>query len=71
MKMTLNNPNVDLGNDNVYTKCEPFVLKILNKKQTLTSIKGRNSVENCEKMMHYNPNIDIDIVNDNVYTKFC
>ena len=47
--------------------CE-FVLKILSKYQTLTSIKGRNSVANLRKTMIYNTNIDL--VNDNVYTKF-
>ena len=31
------------------------------------SIKGRNSVTNMQKMI-YNP--DVDLVNDNVYTKF-
>ena len=34
----------------------------------MTSIKGRNSVANLRKMRIYNPNVDI--VNDNVYTKF-
>ena len=32
------------------------------------SIKGRNSVANLRKMMIFNPNVDL--VNDNVYTKF-
>ena len=32
------------------------------------SIKGCNSVANLKKMMLYNPNLDL--VNDNVYTKF-
>ena len=45
-----------------------FVLKILSKNQTLTPIKGRNSVENLRKTMIYNTNVDR--VNDNVYTKF-
>ena len=45
-----------------------FVLKILSKKQFLTSIKGRNSFANLRKTMIYNTNIDL--VNDNVYTKF-
>ena len=44
------------------------VLKILSKKQILTSNKGRNSVENLRKTMIYNTNVDI--VNDTVYTKF-
>ena len=45
-----------------------FVLKILSNKQILISIKGRNSVANLRKTMIYNTNIDL--VNDNVYTKF-
>ena len=32
------------------------------------SIKGRNSVANLQKIMLYNPNVDL--VNDNVHTKF-
>ena len=34
----------------------------------LTSIKGRDSVANLRKMTLYNSSIDL--VNDNVYTKF-
>ena len=34
----------------------------------LMSIKGCNSVTNLRKMTIYNPNVDL--VNDNVYTKF-
>ena len=45
-----------------------FVLKILNKNQILTSIKGRNSVTNLRKTMIYDTNVDL--VNDDVYTKF-
>ena len=45
-----------------------FVLKILNKNQILTSIKGRNSVINLRKTKIYNTNVDL--VNDNVYAKF-
>ena len=45
-----------------------FVLKILSNKQILISIKGRNSVANLRKTMIYNTNVDL--VNDNVYTKF-
>ena len=41
-----------------------FVLKILSKNRILTSIKGSNSVANLQK------NKDIDLVNDNVFTKF-
>ena len=45
-----------------------FVLKILSKNRILTSIKGINSVANLRKTMIYNTNVDL--VNDNVYTKF-
>ena len=45
-----------------------FVLKILSKNQILISIKGRNSVANLRKAMIYNTNVDL--VNDNVYTKY-
>ena len=45
-----------------------FVLKILSKKQILTSIKGRYSVANLRKTTIYN--IKVDLVNDNVHTKF-
>ena len=45
-----------------------FVLKILSKNQFLTSIKGRNSFANLRKTKIYNTNIDL--VNDNVYTRF-
>ena len=52
---------------NLVTFCQ-FILKILSKNQILTSIKGRNSFANLRKTMIYNTNIDL--VNDNVYTKF-
>ena len=45
-----------------------FVLKILCKNRILTSIKGSNSVANLQKTKIYNTNIDL--VNDNVFTKF-
>ena len=45
-----------------------FFLKILSKKQILTSIKARNSFANLRKTMIFYSNIDL--VNDNVYTKF-
>ena len=44
----------------------PIILK--SKIQILKSIKGRNSVSNKRKMTLYNPNVDL--VNDNVHTKF-
>ena len=52
---------------NLVTFCQ-LVLKILSKNQILTSIKGRNSVANLRKTIIYNTNIDL--VNDDVYTKF-
>ena len=52
---------------NLVTLCQ-FVLKILSKNKILTSIKGRYSVANLRKTIIYNTNIDL--VNDNVYTKF-
>ena len=52
---------------NLVTFCQ-FVLKILSKNQILTSIKGRYSFAILRKTMIYNTNIDL--VNDNVYTKF-
>ena len=45
-----------------------FVLKILSKNQILTSIKGRNSVANLRKATIYNTKVDL--VDDNVFTKF-
>ena len=45
-----------------------FVLKILSKNQILKSIKGRNSVANLRKTTIYNTKVDL--VDDNVYTKF-
>ena len=44
-----------------------FVLKILRKNRILTSIKGSNSVANLQKKIY---NTNIDLVNDNVFTKF-
>ena len=45
-----------------------FVLKILSENRILTSIKGSNSVANLQKTKIYKTNIDL--VNDNVFTKF-
>ena len=45
-----------------------YVFKILRENLILTPIKGRNSVANLRKTMIYNTNIDL--VNDEVYTKF-
>ena len=40
----------------------------LSKNQILSSIKGRNSVANMQKTKINNTNVDL--VNDNVFTKF-
>ena len=40
----------------------------IDQNQILTSIKGRNSVANLQKTMIYNTYVDL--VNNNVYTKF-
>ena len=45
-----------------------FVPKMLSKIRILTSIKGSNYVANFQKKKIYNTNIDL--VNDNVFTKF-
>ena len=52
---------------NLVSFCQ-FVLKIVSKNQILTSNKGHNSVATLRKTMIYNTNVDL--VNDNVYTKF-
>ena len=72
-KTMIYNTNVDLVNDNMYTKLS-LILSIssqdtaLSKNQILTTIKGRNSVANLRKTKIYNTNIDL--VNDNMNTKF-
>ena len=45
-----------------------FILKILSGNEILTSIKGRNSVKNLQKMTGDNPKLDH--VNVDVHTKF-
>ena len=45
-----------------------LVLKTLSKNQILTSIKGRNYVANLRKTNICNNNVDLVI--DNVFTKF-
>ena len=72
-KTKIYNTNVDLVN-HIYICLQNlvfiglFVFKILSKNQILTSIKGRNYVEICEKTMVYNTNVEL--VNHNVCTKF-
>ena len=56
-----------MGKQNLVKFCL-FILKIWSKNQILTSIKGRNSVANLRKTTIYNTNVDL--VNDDVYTKF-
>ena len=65
------NVDIDLVNDNVYTKFGHNLSmrsQDIEQKQILMSIKGRNSVANLQKTMIYNTNVYL--VNDNVYTKF-
>ena len=65
------NTNVDLVNDDVYTKFG-LILSIRSQdielKPILISIKGRNSVANLRKTKIYNTNLDL--VTDFVYTNF-
>ena len=46
----------------------PFILKIWSKYQILALIKGHYSVANLRQTTIYNTNIDL--VNEDVYTKF-
>ena len=46
----------------------PGINTTVKQERILMSIKGCYSVANLQKMMLYNPNLDL--VNDNVYTKF-
>ena len=65
------NTNVDLVNDDVYTKFGlilSMLLKILSKKQNSDINQGPNSVTNLRKTKIYNTNLDL--VTDNVYTNF-
>ena len=65
-KTTIYFTNVDLVNDDVYTKFG--LILSMSKNQILTSIKGRNSVANLRKTKIYNTNLDL--VTDNVHTNF-
>ena len=73
-KTKIYNTNLDLVTDYVLqciqtlvSFCQ-FVLKILSKNQILISIKGRNSVANLRKTKIYDTKVDL--VDDNVFTKF-
>ena len=46
-----------------------FILKTLSNNQNLMSIKGRNLFANLGKNVIYIT--DVDLVNDNEYTKLC
>ena len=66
--MTIYNPNIDLDNDNAFTKFGlNKSIRSQEKNQSLTSIKGHYSDANLLKMTIYNPNVDL--VDDNMYTK--
>ena len=72
--MTGNNPKLDLVDDDVHTKfgrilsIRSQVFIILSGNEILTLIKGRNSVKILRKMTGNNPKLDL--VNDDVHTKF-
>ena len=46
-----------------------FILKLLNKKRILTSMKGCNAVAKLRKITFYNPKVDLVNNNNNIYTK--
>ena len=53
---------------NLVSICQ-FVLKTMSKKQNLTPIKGHSQVANVKKTTMFYIN-NVDLVNDNEYTKF-
>ena len=53
---------------NLVSICQ-FVLKTMSKKQNLTPIKGHSQVVNVKKKTMFYIN-NVDLVNDNEYTKF-
>ena len=53
---------------NLVLFCQLVLKTFSSKNQILTSMKGHNSVANLRKTKIYNTNIDL--VNDNVFTKF-
>ena len=53
---------------NLVSICQ-FVLKTMSKKQNLTPIKGHSQVANVKKKTMFYIN-NVDLVNDNEYTKF-
>ena len=70
--MTDNNPELDLVNDDGHTKFGRILAirsqDIERKRNSDTSIKGRNSVKILRKMTGNNPKLDL--VNDDMHTKF-
>ena len=50
---------------NLFKFC-PLILKILRGNEILTSINGYNYITNVQKIVLYNPNLDV--INVNVYT---
>ena len=70
-KTKIYNTNIDLVNDNVYTKfgLNLFILsQDIEQKPNSDTIKDRNSLSNLRKTKVYDTNIDL--VNDNVCSKF-
>ena len=68
--MMIYNPNIDLVNDNVYTKFglnKSIRSQDIERKLNSDVNQGRNSCANLRKMTLYNTNVEH--VNDNVYTK--
>ena len=57
--MTLQNPNKDLVNDNVYTKFGWILF-----------IHSKYMKQKTKFLRRSRYNTDVDLVNDNVYTKF-
>ena len=58
-----------MGIQNLVSFCQ-FILKILSKNQILTSIKHRNSVAILRKTATCIYDTNVDLVDDDVYTKF-
>ena len=57
--MAHNNPDIDLVNDNEFTKFDQILFihsQDIEQNQILTPIKGRNSVANLHKLRLYNTN---------------
>ena len=68
VKMTSNNPKLDLVNVDVHTKFGQTICSQAIKNKIMPSIKGRNSIKILRKMTGNNPKLDL--VNVEVHTKF-